>query len=90
MAREPRRTFDAVAVAASPLVIAPPRAREVGNLQGAPIREKFPRYAPVDDVAGAKELRDAVHRRGARGAVLESGAPPRRPINARLDPSATW
>ena len=32
----------------------PPRAREIGNLQGAPIREKFLRYAPVDDVADAK------------------------------------
>lgn len=27
-----------------------PRARVVGNLQGAPIREKLLRYAPVDDV----------------------------------------
>lgn len=32
----------------------PPRAREIGNLQGAPIREKFLRYAPVDDAADAK------------------------------------
>jgi len=32
----------------------PPGAREVGNLPGAPIREKVLRYAPVDDVAGAK------------------------------------
>jgi hypothetical protein len=29
----------------------PPRAREVGNLQGGPIREKFLRYAPIDDIA---------------------------------------
>jgi len=28
----------------------PPRARVVGNLQGAPIREKMLRFAPVDDV----------------------------------------
>jgi uncharacterized protein len=28
----------------------PPRAREVGNLVGGPIREKFLRYAPVGDV----------------------------------------
>ena len=28
----------------------PPRARVIGNLQGAPIREKLLRYAPVDDV----------------------------------------
>lgn len=27
----------------------PPRARVVGNLQGAPIREKLLRYSPVDD-----------------------------------------
>jgi dienelactone hydrolase len=28
----------------------PPRARVIGNLQGAPIREKLLRYAPVEDV----------------------------------------
>lgn len=28
----------------------PPRARVVGNLQGAPIREKLLRYSPVEDV----------------------------------------
>ncbi len=32
----------------------PPRAREIGNLQGAPIREKFLLYAPIDDVARAR------------------------------------
>ena len=31
-----------------------PRAREVGNLQGGPIREKFLVYAPIDDVAQVK------------------------------------
>ncbi len=31
----------------------PPGAREVGNLRGAPIREKFLHYAPIDDVARA-------------------------------------
>ena len=31
-----------------------PRAREIGNLQGAPIREKFLRYAPVEDVSKIK------------------------------------
>ncbi|HTT38425.1 MAG TPA: alpha/beta fold hydrolase [Burkholderiales bacterium] len=31
-----------------------PRAREIGNLQGAPIREKFLRYAPVEDVSKVK------------------------------------
>jgi dienelactone hydrolase len=32
----------------------PPRARVIGNLQGAPIREKLLRYAPVDDVTMIK------------------------------------
>jgi dienelactone hydrolase len=32
----------------------PPGLREIGNLTGAPIREKFLLYAPVDDVAKAK------------------------------------
>jgi dienelactone hydrolase len=32
----------------------PPRARVIGNLQGAPIREKLLRYAPVDDVGMIK------------------------------------
>lgn len=32
----------------------PPRAREVGRLQGGPIREKFLLYAPVEDVARAR------------------------------------
>jgi len=31
-----------------------PRAREVGSLQGGPIREKFLVYAPIDDVAQVK------------------------------------
>ncbi len=31
----------------------PPGTREVGNLYGAPIREKFLHYAPIDDVARA-------------------------------------
>lgn len=31
-----------------------PGAREVGNLRGAPIREKFLRYAPVEDAARVK------------------------------------
>jgi hypothetical protein len=30
-----------------------PRAKEVGNLQGGPIREKFLLYAPIEDVARA-------------------------------------
>src|SRR5262249_10930572 len=32
----------------------PPRARVIGNLQGAPIREKLLRYAPVEDVPKIK------------------------------------
>jgi dienelactone hydrolase len=32
----------------------PPRARVVGNLQGAPIREKLLLYAPVEDAGGIK------------------------------------
>jgi uncharacterized protein len=32
----------------------PPRAREIGNLQGGPIREKFLLYAPIDAVARAR------------------------------------
>jgi hypothetical protein len=32
----------------------PPRARAIGNLQGAPIREKLLRYAPVEDVPKIK------------------------------------
>jgi hypothetical protein len=31
----------------------PPRAKEVGNLQGGPIREKFLLYAPIEDVSRA-------------------------------------
>ena len=31
-----------------------PRAREIGNLSGAPVREKFLLYAPIDDVARAR------------------------------------
>jgi hypothetical protein len=33
----------------------PPRAKEVGNLQGGPIREKFLLYAPIEDVSRAKD-----------------------------------
>ncbi len=33
----------------------PPGLREIGNLSGAPIREKFLLYAPIDDVARAKD-----------------------------------
>jgi uncharacterized protein len=33
----------------------PPGARVIGNLRGAPIREKLMQYAPVEDVARAKQ-----------------------------------
>jgi dienelactone hydrolase len=33
----------------------PPRAREIGSLQGGPVREKFLLYAPIDDVARARQ-----------------------------------
>jgi len=32
-----------------------PGAREVGNLYGAPVRESFLRYAPIDDVASLRD-----------------------------------
>jgi dienelactone hydrolase len=32
----------------------PPRAREIGNLSGAPVREKFLLYAPIEDVGRAR------------------------------------
>jgi dienelactone hydrolase len=31
-----------------------PRAREIGNLSGAPVREKFLLYSPIDDVTRAR------------------------------------
>jgi dienelactone hydrolase len=40
--------------ARSELDYPPPRAKEVGNLQGGPIREKFLLYAPIEDVSRAK------------------------------------
>jgi dienelactone hydrolase len=32
----------------------PPGVREVGNLRGAPVRESFLRYAPIDDIPAIK------------------------------------
>jgi uncharacterized protein len=32
----------------------PPRAKEIGNLSGAPVREKLLLYAPIEDVARAR------------------------------------
>lgn len=42
---------DATRRARGELGYPPPGLREIGNLNGAPIREKFLLYAPVDDVA---------------------------------------
>jgi uncharacterized protein len=33
----------------------PPRARVIGNLSGAPVREKLMQYAPVEEVARASQ-----------------------------------
>ena len=45
---------DATRRARGELDYPPPGAREVGNLRGAPLREKFLLYAPVEDVAKVK------------------------------------
>src|SRR6185369_10064612 len=45
---------DATRRARGELGYPPPGIREVGNLTGAPLREKFLLYAPVDDVAGIR------------------------------------
>ena len=45
---------DATRRARGELDYPPPGAREVGNLRGAPLREKFLLYAPVDDAAKVK------------------------------------
>jgi len=48
---EQKRTFsDATLRAQGELGYPPPGAKEVGNLKGAPLREKLLRYAPVDMV----------------------------------------
>jgi len=46
---------DATRRARGDLGYPPPGAREIGNLAGAPIREKFLLYAPIDDVARVKD-----------------------------------
>ena len=45
---------DATRRARGELGYPPPGLREIGNLTGAPLREKFLLYAPVDDVAGIR------------------------------------
>jgi len=49
-----RSYSDATHRARGELGYPPPGAREIGNLRGAPLREKFLLYAPVDDVARAQ------------------------------------
>jgi dienelactone hydrolase len=50
------KTFDeAAARAHGELGYPPPGARVIGNLKGAPIREKLMQYAPVEDVARASQ-----------------------------------
>ena len=44
---------DATRRARGELGYPPPRVKEVGNLQGGPIREKFLLYAPIEDVSRA-------------------------------------
>jgi len=46
---------DAAARTHGDLGYPPPGARVIGNLRGAPIREKLMQYAPVEDVARAKQ-----------------------------------
>ncbi|HEX4986415.1 MAG TPA: alpha/beta fold hydrolase [Burkholderiales bacterium] len=45
---------DATRRARGELGFPPPGLREIGNLKGAPLREKFLWYAPIDDVAGVR------------------------------------
>lgn len=55
LARMPEATLarareDATRRARGELAFPPPSAREIGNLRGAPVREAFLRYAPIDDI----------------------------------------
>jgi uncharacterized protein len=53
---EQEKTFaEAAARAHGDLGYPPPGARVIGNLRGAPIREKLMQYAPVDDVGRASQ-----------------------------------
>ncbi|HWA11881.1 MAG TPA: alpha/beta fold hydrolase [Burkholderiales bacterium] len=49
-----RAYADATRRARGELPFPEPGAHEIGNLRGAPLREKFLLYAPIDDVAGAR------------------------------------
>lgn len=54
LGEERKKTFDeATARARGELGYPPPGARVIGNLRGAPIREKLMQYAPVEDAARA-------------------------------------
>ncbi len=50
-----RSYSDATRRARGELGYPPPGVREIGNLAGAPLREKFLLYAPVDDVANIRK-----------------------------------
>lgn len=50
-----RARTDATRRARGELPYPEPGAREIGNLSGAPLREKFLLYAPIDDVGGTKD-----------------------------------
>jgi dienelactone hydrolase len=45
-----RAQSDATRRARGEIGYPPPSAREIGNLRGAPVRESFLRYAPIDDI----------------------------------------
>jgi dienelactone hydrolase len=45
-----RARSDATRRARGEIGYPPPAAREIGNLRGAPVRESFLRYAPIDDI----------------------------------------
>ena len=45
-----RAQSDATRRARGEIGYPPPGAREIGNLRGAPVRESFLRYAPIDDI----------------------------------------
>jgi dienelactone hydrolase len=49
-----RAREDATRRARGELPYPEPGAREIGNLRGAPLREKFLLYAPIDDIAGIR------------------------------------
>jgi hypothetical protein len=49
-----RAQSDATRRARGEIGYPPPGVREIGNLRGAPVRESFLRYAPIDDIPAMK------------------------------------